>query len=358
MLIKYFYILLSFITTAILTIGLHELGHALAARFFAIKIQSISLGFGKALFTYQDKKKRIWIIARWPIGGYVKLLNTRIEKVSKAKWPYAFDKRPCGQRIIVLLAGSCANIIFAWLFFIIYFLLGHYYHPPIIDEVRPKSPAEAAGFSASAQILAINKQAITSWEDANIALFKSVNKHFIDIKIKSPTGAIREEKLILNLHNMPKKPSSIWDCLGIKPNIKIKHLYPKQTLISSIKLSFAALLNISNLLFTLVLQIILGNLPISLLIGPFTFFTLNAYAFMQGVSVYSYFIGLFSLSLGIINLLPIPGLDGASIMYTCIEKIRIKPIPIAYEVLFYRLTTIAFWVFVVKLLTNDINFFI
>src|SRR3990167_3274013 len=124
MIIKPILAIISFILTTTLVIGIHELAHAYMARLFAIRVTRISLGFGKALLSYQGKDCS-YVISRWPIGGYVKLLNTRIEKVPKQDLPFAFDKRPLSQKFLVLIAGSLINIIAAFIFFTIYFLIGH-----------------------------------------------------------------------------------------------------------------------------------------------------------------------------------------------------------------------------------------
>ncbi|MCA0404465.1 MAG: site-2 protease family protein, partial [Proteobacteria bacterium] len=104
------------VLTLLLVVGIHEWGHFLAARFYNVKIKRISIGFGRPLLKYHSRKGIEWVWAILPLGGYVHLLNSRIEPVNDKELPFAFDKKPIYQRIIILLAGAFANFLAAFIF--------------------------------------------------------------------------------------------------------------------------------------------------------------------------------------------------------------------------------------------------
>src|SRR5438132_1294650 len=95
--------LFAIVLTLILVVGFHEAGHAMAAKLFKVKIRRISIGFGKAIFTWKDRAGREWIWALWPLGGYVHLLNSRIEAIPESDFGLCFDKKPIWQRCIILI---------------------------------------------------------------------------------------------------------------------------------------------------------------------------------------------------------------------------------------------------------------
>lgn len=105
--------ILAFIITTSLVIGVHEFGHFLAARSLGIKVLRFSIGFGKKLFEFRDKKGTQYRISAIPFGGYVKLLDEREGRVAKQELHLAFNRQPVYKRIIVMTAGSFSNIVFA-----------------------------------------------------------------------------------------------------------------------------------------------------------------------------------------------------------------------------------------------------
>ena len=116
---------LAVILSVLLVVGVHEAGHALAARLFHITIKRISIGFGRPLFTWRTRSGVEWVWALWPLGGYVHLLNTRNTMVSPEDYAFCFDKKPIGTRCIVLLSGIFANLLMAWLALVLLYSVGY-----------------------------------------------------------------------------------------------------------------------------------------------------------------------------------------------------------------------------------------
>lgn len=355
MMITPFIAIISFAITLIIVVGLHELGHALVAHYFSIEIKRISIGFGKALWSYRSKSGCEWIWARWPLGGYVDLLNTRIHPIDKSQWPHAFDKRPVWQRLVVLFAGSLFNLFTAWVCYTGFYLLGHHYPIAVIQEIAPNSLAAQARFQAQDHIISMNQHPVHSWEEAGIKLLMLIGTEHVQFTVKRQDGAIEVRDMNLSHLNFPPHTRSLWSLLGIKPSMKSISWFPPQTVAEAMLSGLNSITQLFSLLFTILQQLCLGYLPFSLLAGPLSLFALNLSAFLHGFTAFIHYIATFSLAIGIMNLFPLPGLDGGSIFYTCIEKVRGRPIPIAYEILFYRLTMIAFAVFLIQLILNDLT---
>ncbi|STX52001.1 membrane associated zinc metalloprotease [Legionella busanensis] len=351
-----FIALLAIILTLILVVGLHEAGHALAAKLFDIKIQRISIGFGKPILSWQDKKGQEWVWAIWPIGGYVKLLNSRIQEVKPSDYPYCFDKKPAWQRIIILLAGGFANFVVALLALTIFYMVGYQQLNPVIKEIDPQGIAAAAGIKASDRFVSIEGWPTNSWQEVGNVLIVNLGKSDVIATVADANN--QERQLKLNLA-MPfnKNTKGLAGYLGITidktPQYK-KQVAPKP-LLTALSEAFNTVIRMIVFLILALKQVLIGAIPFSSLLGPIGLISVSVGSFNQGIVIFLYFIANFSLAVGLVNLFPVPGLDGGSILLTMIEKIRGKPISIALEVLLYRLAFIAFIIFLIQLVLNDLQ---
>ncbi len=351
----FIYALIAFILSMLLVVGLHEAGHALVARFFNVKITRISIGFGKPLLRYKNAKGITWVWALFPLGGYVELLNTRIAPVKAQQHTMCFDKKPWYARILILLAGACANIITAWLLFMLVFMLGYKQSPPIIDSINADSVASKANFTAHSQILSIAGHKTPSIQEAGMQLIMHLGEQNVEVELAMPNGTNQHTQLDLSTKQKALKDKHLFRSLGIvfTPfNIKSKVIAGVPFTQASIN-AYHTIADLTTFFFVMIKQLILSKVPISFLLGPLGLFTAMTNSFLHGLSTFLYFIGSLSLAVAVVNLLPIPGLDGGSIVYTLIEKMRGKPISIALEVLLYRLAMIVFYVFLVQLIIND-----
>ncbi|WP_332248018.1 site-2 protease family protein [Legionella tunisiensis] len=162
--------------TLVLVVGIHEAGHAIVAKWFAVRIQRISIGFGKPLLSWRGKSGCEWVWSIWPLGGYVQLLNSRIQPVPKKDFNDCFDKKPVWVRCIILLAGAGANLLTAWLMLTIMFTLGYQQNAPVIQKIVPESIAAKAGFKAGDQITSIAAKKTPSWQDVGMRLIMVLGK--------------------------------------------------------------------------------------------------------------------------------------------------------------------------------------
>ncbi|WP_419418973.1 M50 family metallopeptidase [Legionella sp. D16C41] len=351
-----FIALLAIVLTLLLVVGLHEAGHALAAKFFGVKIQRISIGFGKPIFCWKDRKGQEWVWAMWPLGGYVKLLNSRIQQVKPEQYSVCFDKRPAWQRIIILLAGGVANFFVALLALTIFYLVGHQQLTPVIKDVVPNSIAANAGLKPADHFISIENWPTNSWQEVGNILIVNLGKSAVTATVTDAQQI--ERKINLNLNaNFTKNTKGLAGFLGLSidksPQFK-QQVVPKSFLAAIVE----SLRTIWRMFFFLLLalkQVLIGAIPFSLLLGPIGIISVSVSSLHEGLITFLYFIANFSLAVGLVNLFPIPGLDGGSILLTILEKIRGKPVSIALEVLLYQLAFIAFVVFLVQLISNDLQ---
>lgn len=345
--------------TLLLVIGIHEAGHAITAHLFGIKIKQIAIGFGKPLARWHDKAEREWLWGPWPLGGYVHLFNTRIAPVSPEKFPYCFDKKPIWVRTLVLISGVLANIITAWLAFLIIGVLGFKQIPPMIASVRTPSIAARAGIAAGDQIVAVQTQPTPSWQEVGIQFILNLGGE-TTMQVKNTRGSLREINLDLTQWPNSKQKKSLLNALGITPDLSTNH----QTQVPGLSLHRAAWYGYiqvrHQLYFLLVLlkKLLLLIIPFSLLLGPLGLLALSLDSLSQGFIIFMYFIANLSLAVAVMNILPIPGLDGGALLYTVLEKIRKKPLSIAMEVLLHRLAWIFFILLLVQLFLNDMRHYL
>lgn len=347
---------LAIILTMILVIGLHEAGHALAARLLKVNIKRISIGFGRPLIQWKLASGVEWVWALWPFGGYVQLANTRISPEDPKDLAYCFDKKPIWARVVVLLAGGAANLITAWLAFTLVFYLGLNYKIPQIQSVQANSMAAQAGFMPGDQFVSIGGNTTSSWQAVGEELIIHWGSQAVSVVMRQADATLKTVSLDLKTPSFRGQARSLLSVLGISPDLSLVELVNQSpSFLAAMGASITAMSHLLYFFMIILKQLITGVVPFSLLLGPLGLFAVSVASFTQGLAVYFYFIASLSSAVAVINLFPIPGLDGGSILYALIEKIRGKPISIALELLIYRLVMIALSLLFVQLMLNDLS---
>ena len=344
----------------LLVVGIHEVGHAIVARFFGVSISKVSIGFGPPLFCWQSKSGCRWIWALWPLGGYCTLQNSRIEPVSPENLPNSFDQKSVSVRCAILLAGIFMNLVLAWFLLVFMYCLGYQEFTPVIKTIETPSIASTAGFRAGDRIMSINGKIISSWKEVGMQFVMSLGKRNVSIVVENTSKKRKEIAMNLVSWRLEKKDQSLLQAMGMKPDLSAKQrvMIAGKSLSLSCSEAFFQLIDLAWFFLVIFKQLLIGILPISVLLGPLGFFSTLAHSFLQGLSVFLYFLASFNLAVAIFNVCPIPGLDGGSIVYALIEKIRGKPLSVAMEILLYRLIFIAFCLILVQLLLNDVQRFL
>jgi regulator of sigma E protease len=350
--------ILAIILTLLLVVGIHEAGHAIAAHFFQVKIKRFSIGFGKPLFIFQKGAGIEWVVARWPLGGYVLLLNSRIEPVPEQDYPLCFDKKSIVIRIVILLAGAMANFLTAWIALILVFSIGLSEVIPEVKIVEANTIAAKAGLKSGDHFIAIANHNTVTWREINMQLLMALGKSAVPITIKNKTGELQTLTVDMRKSFYRNKRQSLLKNMGIiplltKPLVKLQ----ATSLMDAIYKANHFILDTVIFMTMVIKQLLTGMIGFSQLLGPFGLLALTATSLLQGIGMFLFFIAGFSIAVGFVNLFPLPSLDGGSILYACIEKIRGKPISVAWEVLLHQLTIIALAVLLMNLIGNDLQSF-
>lgn len=160
----------SFIVALGLLITAHEYGHFYVARRCGVKVERFSIGFGKPIWRRIGADGTEYVIAMIPLGGYVKMLDERVDEVPQALVGQAFNRKSVWQRIAIVAAGPFANFLFAIFALYIMYLIGVPSVKPVIDSTAANSPAAIIDVKEPMQILAVSGQKVRNWEEVNLAL--------------------------------------------------------------------------------------------------------------------------------------------------------------------------------------------
>lgn len=341
--------------TLVIVIGCHELGHAVTAHFFSVKIERISIGFGKPLCSWRGRHGPVWVWSMWPLGGYVKLFNTRIENVSPEDLPFCFDQKPIWIRCLIALAGSLTNILLAWVLLSLVGMMGQKQWVPVIGDVAPASIAAQAGIRAGDRIVDIRNVAVNNWFEVSVQLIANLGKETVPLTLAGKT--VRTRTIDLSHIVWSAQHPSFFSYFGFQPDVRSVHQFDVKPLgfWDSLFKSFDMLRAWFLLIVIMLKQLLTGVLPLAALMGPLSFFSTVSDVFFAGITPFISFLALLSFVTGLINLLPVPGLDGAALVYAGIEKLRKKPISQAMEILLYRLAMIVFALLLLQLILNDVQ---
>jgi regulator of sigma E protease len=350
----WFFSLIAFLFLLLIVIGLHELGHFIVARWFGIKVRRFSLGLGKPIYCYKSNTGTEYVIGRLPLGGYVKLLDERNGPVEAHQRPYAFNRQPIYQRFLVVLAGPMVNLLLAIIIFYGVFLAGLPVSKPVVISTIPQSPAMQAGFVRSGEIIKINDVRTQSWTQVIMQLIRHYGGDGALVLTVKEENVIKAYDIPLATWTMNMlHPDPLRD-LGLIPSGKEKTARQYDWL-SSAPASIAETRDFFTFNVIVFAKLLSGKISLDSFLGPIGIFQAAGLAFQQGLIIYFYFLAILNVTLAFINLLPIPGLDGSQLFYLLLEKIRKKPISIAWEVLLYRFGVIAFCLVLVHVLLSDLK---
>ncbi|MDO4997463.1 MAG: RIP metalloprotease RseP [Neisseria sp.] len=184
---------LAFIVAILILVSLHELGHYLVARWCSVKVVRFSVGFGTPFY----KKKRgdtEWCLAPIPLGGYVKMVDTREGNVAEADLPYAFDKQHPAKKIAIVAAGPLMNLLLAIALYAASFSFGITELKPNVGTVVVASVADKAGFLAGDSIQSVNGKSVQNWNDAQAEMVLNLDAGKVAVAVKQADGqnAVRE----------------------------------------------------------------------------------------------------------------------------------------------------------------------
>lgn len=330
----------------------HELGHFLAARFFGVKVHVFSIGFGKQLYS-KYWKGTTWQFALIPLGGYVKMKgqdDTDPSLIEEGDDSYN-NKKPW-QRIIILFAGPFANFILAGILYFIIAIIGASALAPEIGNILENSPAQKAGILKNDKIIKINTTEIKTWDDIGKTITNTNGALKFYIKRDGKIIAKTINPDILDSQNIFKEKIKK-RMIGISPSGKVIKL--DLSVSEYFIFAYEKTLFSSTMIFQGVQKLIQGVIPSSEIGGVISIGKVISDASQSSIIALLGITALISVNLGVLNLLPIPALDGGHIMFNLYEMItRRKPSDRVFMFL-----TILGWVILGSLMLlgiyNDIN---
>ncbi|HEX3674092.1 MAG TPA: RIP metalloprotease RseP [Rhizomicrobium sp.] len=326
----------------------HELGHFSVARLFGVRIEMFSIGFGPEIFGWTDKKGTRWKISWLPLGGYVKFFGDmdasskpdqeKIDRASPADSAVMFQKKPLYQRALIVAAGPFANFVLAVVVFAgLFMAMGNAITPAVVDKVTPGSPAAAAGILPGDSIRAIDGKPVTGFDDV---------LKMVTLDTGDPLAITLQRKTAsLVVHATPRL-TAVKDRFGNKYNqalLGIQVLNPKNPQIiypgpiQAVGQAFGQVGYIVKTVLNYRMQLMRGQADASQLAGPVGIVKMSHDIASIGLIALVSLAALISVSIGLVNLFPIPVLDGGHLLYYACEAVLGRPLSAKAQDIGFRL---------------------
>ena len=313
-------------------IFIHELGHYLAAVKSGVKVESFSIGFGPELIGFQDKRNTRWKFSLLPLGGYVKMKGEVINHESlKSNDTDSFSNATLKNRALIILSGPLANLLLGFLLITsVFYINGRYISPPIINSVFVDQPASFAGLKSGDIIRKIDNYTIENFSDIKIIVEKNPENLL--------SFYIERQKTFLTL---PVTPKSFFD-KNYKKNIgrigvtALPQQLEKLYLYEAVYFGFKEYFSMTAGWFQGFKLLITGNVEKKDIAGPIGIAKVSGSVIEKGFLEVLIFMAIMSINLGLINLLPIPVLDGGHLCFYIYEAIFKKPLSSAFQIALFK----------------------
>jgi regulator of sigma E protease len=304
----------------------HELGHYLAARWRGVRVETFSVGFGRSIASWHDRHGTQWRISWLPLGGYVKMHGQeRPEEVSeevRAAWKHGetFHEKSVLSRAIVVAAGPAANFVLAMvLFSALFMVMGRPVTSPVVGEVLADGAAARAGMLKDDRIEAIQGEPIHSFEDIQ----RIVTAHPLQTMTVTVKRDGADKDLAVTTEAREVKGQQI-GLLGIRGGtIDYEPVGIGGAILGGVEQTWT----VTAETFGGLTQMISGQRGTDDLGGPLRIAQLSGQVALLGVSSLIGFIAVLSVNLGLINLFPIPVLDGGHLLFFLVEAVLGRPLP-------------------------------
>ena len=346
--------LASFLATLGILVSFHEFGHFLAARLCGVRVLRFAIGFGKPLFTHVASNKTEWVIASIPLGGYVKLLDgrDRQQAIALADESEAFDHKPLWQRSLIVAAGPFANFFLAVLLFAVIYVSGAPQLPAVLKMPPENSVAAKLGVLEGDRVigwqalsnsnsvpLSSEFEPIPSWNALRWTLLNALTAETgFALEMQTPSGSryiktflskdlpqlSPESDPMLALGILPKPvPLAEWTELKLGPLDAIGFASDRVWVITKVSVRLMA-------------GIFTGNTSMKQLGGPLSIADMAGKSAQVGWQPFFAFLALISISIGLLNLLPFPMLDGGQLLYDACELVAGKRISVSIQEQFQK----------------------
>jgi len=361
--------LIPFLILITIVVFIHEYGHYYFAKKYGVGVSDFSIGFGKEIFGWNDKSGTRWKICWIPLGGYVKFFGDRnvfseseqqelINKYPEEERKKLFTLKPLYQRSVIVAAGPLANFLLAILIFtLINIFVGKDITPAVIDEVLPDSPAYIAGLQKNDRIISIDNNKVKSILEVSTFINASTSEQIkiVVLRYDNETSFFVKPNLVDgkdSLGNSVKKRM-----IGIKLSPPLNNKFQKERL----GLAKAIYSSINEVWFVCItslkylVSMTTGAADSSQLGGPIRIAKITGQVAEHGVIPFLSIMAYISISLGLINLFPIPMLDGGHLMFYLFEKILGRPLSQKTQEGFFRIGLFLLFFLMFFVTLNDLK---
>ncbi len=317
----------------------HELGHFYVARRCGVRVETFSIGFGRALIQWQDKHATQWKIGWLPLGGYVKFFgdeteastpdHEKLEQMSETERGGTLFAKPLWQRTAVVAAGPLANFLLAIVIFAgLYTILGQRVSDPVIGQVMEGSAAEQGGMQAGDLIIAIDGGEISSFNqvrrivtvNANVPLTFSIMRGGVRLELGATPKRVLEVDRFGNEYHIGRLGVAV-----IPGDSGVRHI--RYDPLTALWMGTQESYFIVEQTFVILGRIIMGRESAEMLGGPIRIAQLSGQTASLGIVALINLTAVLSVSIGLINLFPIPMLDGGHLAFYAYEAIAGRPLP-------------------------------
>jgi regulator of sigma E protease len=319
---------ISFVGVFSVLVFFHELGHFWVARRFGIRVEVFSIGFGPSMWSRRDRNGVEWRVSSIPLGGYVKFfgdasgasnISDDARMMTEEEKRDCFHFRPVHQRALVVAAGPIANFVLALVLFAgVFMTAGQSYTAPVVDGVVAGSPADQAGFQIDDRIVAIN--------DFDIQSFEEVRNHFAMNPGKELRVIVRRDGADVPLLATPDavtQGSMTFGRMGIESHHReVVQRGPLEAFVYA----GAEIRDNVTLILQVVWEMLGGDRSVKDLGGPLKIAEVSGQVAQVSLVGLVLMAGALSVNLGLINLFPIPMLDGGHLLYYAFEAVRGRPL--------------------------------
>lgn len=334
-------------------IFVHELGHFLLAKRLGVGVLKFSLGFGPKLIGRKIGETE-YLISAFPLGGYVKMIGEDPdEEVSPEDMARSFSNKPAGTKIAIVAAGPIFNIAFAAILFTLAFMVGVPTMTSEVGDVKEGFPAFEAGIKAGDKVVSIDGLHVSKWEEISEKI-QSTKKDFISVEVYRSGSTLR--------FDIKPRVTKVKTIFGEDMEIRVigigasrNYVIERSNPIEAVGNGIISTWNVTKLTIIGIIKLVQRIVPAETIGGPILIAQMAGEQAQAGFLSLLSFMALLSINLGVLNLLPVPILDGGHLTFFTIEAIIRRPLShrfkeIAQQVglfLLISLMAFAFW--------NDIN---
>jgi len=332
---------------------IHELGHYMVAKWIGVKVIEFSFGFGPKIVGYRGKET-LYALRIIPLGGFVKLhgMDPEVDENGRAviapiEDAWSFTNKPVWQRMAVIAAGPFMNFVLAFILFVSVFAYLGIPSPGntnLIGSLVKGKPAAASGIQAGDKILAVNQEPTPDWNRLTEVIHAKPDQA-LSLTIERAGG--KQPQIVAV--KTEKDPQTGYGMIGIAPEVKYLHV----SILQSTRFGLDRTLDFTKFIVLTLTQMLTGKIPAEVG-GPVMIAQVIGEGAKEGLSNLLELTGVLSIQLGLINMFPIPALDGSRLVFLLIEGLRGKPLNPEKENLIHLVGFVLLMVLMIAVTYKDV----